>query len=39
MATHFPVADDMVECALNSIRQHCDWVVFDKEYPNNGNFT
>ena len=39
VATHFPVADDMVECALNSVKQHCDWVVFDKDNPNNGNFT
>jgi ribonuclease Z len=23
VATHFPVADDTVECAMNSVRQHC----------------
>jgi ribonuclease Z len=39
VATHFPVADDMVECALKSVKEHCDWVEFDKENPNDGNFT
>jgi ribonuclease Z len=37
VATHFPVADDMVECALDSINRHCPWVVFDENNPNNSN--
>lgn len=39
VATHFPVADDLVECALNSVKEHCSWVEFDENNPNNGNFT
>lgn len=35
VATHFPVADDTVESAFNSVRNHCDWVVMNKD---NGNF-
>lgn len=29
VATHFPVADDTVACAFNSVKQHCPWVVRD----------
>jgi ribonuclease Z len=31
VATHFPVANDMVECALDSVRQHCPWVELGKD--------
>jgi len=34
VATHFPVADDTVECALNSVRAHCPEVVMDKDVGN-----
>jgi ribonuclease Z len=37
VATHFPVADDMVECALDSVKEHCPWVVFDENNPDNSN--
>jgi ribonuclease Z len=37
VATHFPVADDTVACAFNSIRLHCPWVVMDPYHPNNSN--
>lgn len=36
VATRFPVADDTVACALNSVRQHCSWVTMDP--PGQGNF-
>jgi len=26
VATHFPVADDTVACALKSVKAHCDWI-------------
>jgi ribonuclease Z len=26
VAAHFPVADDTVACALNSVKAHCDWI-------------
>lgn len=35
VATHFPVADDTVASALDSVRNHCPWVVMDKD---DGNF-
>jgi len=34
---HFPVADDTVACALNSVRAHCPWVVWDAQHPNKSN--
>jgi ribonuclease Z len=37
VATHFPVADDMIECALDSLKQHCPWVLFNENNPNNSN--
>ncbi|MCK5229755.1 MAG: hypothetical protein KAR13_05790 [Desulfobulbaceae bacterium] len=39
VATHFPVADDTVACALKSVQAHCPWVVFDADNPDNGNIT
>jgi ribonuclease Z len=30
VATHFPVADDTVHCALESVRRHCDWIEWDE---------
>lgn len=30
VATHFPTTDDNVECALESVRKRCPWVVVDK---------
>jgi ribonuclease Z len=37
VATHFPVADDTVECAMNSVRQHCSDVYQDPgNNPQNG---
>jgi len=35
VATHFPVANDTVACALKSVKAHCPWVVMDKD---EGNF-
>ena len=35
--THFPMADDTVACALNSVKAHCPWVVWDPEHPNSSN--
>jgi len=32
MATHFPVADDTVDCALKSVRAHVPDVAWDKKY-------
>lgn len=37
VATHFPVADDMVKCALASVQAHCPWVVFDENNPSSSN--
>jgi ribonuclease Z len=31
VATHFPVADDTVECAMNSVMQHCN--VYQRNDP------
>ena len=36
VATHFPVADDTVACALKSVKEHCPWVVVN---PDKGNIT
>lgn len=35
VATHFPVANDTVACALKSVKAHCPWVKMDKD---DGNF-
>ncbi|ABL66141.1 MBL fold metallo-hydrolase [Chlorobium phaeobacteroides] len=35
VATHFPVADDTVACAMKSIREHCD-VHQGKQHPGYG---
>jgi ribonuclease Z len=32
VATHFPVADDTVACALNSVRQYVPDITWNKEY-------
>jgi ribonuclease Z len=32
VATHFPVADDTVECALNSVRNHVPNITWTEEY-------
>ena len=39
VATHFPVADDMVECALNSVQAHFGEgeIVWDPYEPNRSN--
>jgi ribonuclease Z len=37
VATHFPVADDTVECALESVENYCDWVNWDPSNPNSSN--
>lgn len=34
---HFPVANDTVACALNSVKAHCPWVVWDPNNPNASN--
>jgi ribonuclease Z len=34
---HFPVANDTVACALNSVKAHCPWVVWDPQNPNASN--
>lgn len=39
VATHFPVSDDTVACALQSVQAQCPWVVWDPENPNSGNIT
>lgn len=31
VATHFPTTDDNVYCALESVKKHCPWVVFDRD--------
>ena len=36
VATHFPVADDTVECARKSVKEYCPWVAVN---PDNGNIT
>ncbi len=33
VATHFPVADDTVECAYQSVQNYCPWVVWDQNNP------
>jgi len=38
VATHFPVADDTVACALNSIRNHAPWVDMNTDHPERSNF-
>lgn len=35
--THFPVANDTVTCAYNSVKAHCPWVVCDPNNPNASN--
>lgn len=37
VATHFPVSNDTVHCALKSIRDHAPWVAMDPD-PTKGNF-
>ena len=32
VATHFPVADDTVSCALNSVRAHVPNITWSKDY-------
>lgn len=39
VATHFPVADDTVACALNSVRNHCPEVLWDPEEPDSSTIT
>lgn len=40
VATHFPVADDTVACALNSVRAHVPDIAWSKDYdPVNKNIT
>lgn len=34
---HFPVANDTVACALNSVKNHCPWVVWNPDDPNSSN--
>jgi len=37
VAAHFPAADDTVACALNSVKAHCPWVIWDPKHPNTSN--
>lgn len=40
VATHFPVADDTLACALNSVRAHVPDIVWDKVWdPDHKNIT
>ena len=37
VATHFPVADDTISCALRSVQAHCPDVIWDRKNPNRSN--
>ena len=37
VATHFPTADDTVNCAYNIIKKYCPWVRWDQDNPQLSN--